>query len=1170
MSSKKEFSQYVNDSLNSLVQGKIDIDLDTGKFENQSERKCINSLVKLQNRFKDIIEQNICLAHGNYSNNLKPSGKKDQLWNSYKELSEKRNSLFNQMEQVLGGDYRIEFEPLNNDDQITSLIKHILDNFTYINYRIGKISQGDCRDDIAPLSEHDDLGMALDRLTRGLREVSKAAETVAKGDLKTSVALKGKHDLLGRSINKMITSLNNLSERTEEEKWLKVGQTELSDAMRGEQDIAVLSKNIISYITKYLGAHVGVIYTQSDNTDIFNLTGSYAYTHRKHSSMEIKIGEGIIGQAVLEKEVMVISDLPDSYISVASGTGEAVANCILVAPLMMDDEVKAVIELANFGEFSRESVEFIKLVSENIAIVINSSQDRDKKEALFQESQRHEEELEAAYTEMEKQTQVLKQSEEEMQVQSEELQQTNEELEEKTGYLERQKSEIEVKNEKLELTSQTLDRKARELQITNKYKSEFLANMSHELRTPLNSLMILAKLLADNANGNLTDDDVESADIILSNGRDLIDLINEILDLSKVEAGKLELQLEDIEISSLVEELQSKFTHVAKEKNLELNISAAAGLPSVISIDPQRVKQILKNLLSNAFKFTHEGSVSLDIKRPITSGIDALSAEKILIFTVTDTGIGISEEKQMAIFEAFQQEDGATTRKYGGTGLGLTISRELAHLMGGRIELESTPGKGSKFTLYIQINEAGQVLNEPIAIKNKINDRNKVNKIDSDTNNDLNESSENEVINEDLAIIPFKSKAQLEEAAQVKSLDDDRDDIQEGEKSILIIEDDRNFTKSMMMLAHNNQYKCLAALDGQSGIALAAKYKPSGIILDLSLPDMDGDSVLGYLKHNQTTRHIPIHILSAQNMMLDVINQGAIGYVTKPASKEDVDDIFNKIENINSRKVKNVLVIEDDKNNRKAIIKLLDMDEVKIDAIGTGKETTEKLKSKKYDCVILDLTLPDISGFDLLQQIHDDDTIEAPPIIIYTGKELTKEENTELLQYAESIVVKGAESPERLLDEVALFLHRIESDLPIEQKNIVRSIHDAEKTFKGKHILVVDDDLRNTFALSKVLKQNGLNVSLADNGQMALNKLDEIEGIDLVMMDIMMPIMDGYETMQKIREQLRYKNLPIIALTAKAMTEDRAKCINAGANDYIAKPLENSVLLSMIRVWLSK
>ncbi|WP_162463184.1 response regulator [Paenibacillus psychroresistens] len=969
----------------------------------------------------------------------------------------------------------------------------------------------------------------------------------------------------------IMQKLTEIVAENEQQYWLKNQFARITGLSQGVINLEKLANMLITELAKLLEAGQGVFYIKDTNKKSLHyseyvLMGSYAFTERKNISNHYRVGEGLVGQSALEKKSILLTNVPSDYIHIQSGLGESKPLTIFVLPIVFEDNVLAVIELASFNMFSQVQQDLLNQVSTALGVVIDSVTSRQRTEQLLNESQllavelqAQQEELKASNEELEEQTNMLKRSEEKLKIQSEELQAINEEMEVKTNHLEIQKSDIEVQNKLIQISKQEIEIKASELELASKYKSEFLANMSHELRTPLNSLLILSKSLANNAEENLTEDQIESAKVIYSGGLDLLTLINDILDLSKVEAGKLDIQLEEIQLDTILNDIRNQFNHVAKEKSIQFHLEKADNLPEAILTDGQRTEQILKNLLSNAFKFTREGNITLRIERP-SSNVKffnrSLTADHTIALLVRDTGIGIPLNKQKAIFEAFQQADGSTSRKYGGTGLGLTISRELAKLLGGEIQLESREGEGSSFTLFLPI----------VGI-------NKVDQADS-----LEPFNENEVF------ARAQIKAGESHIAAVDSFNeplliklfipDDRDQIlangKEKTKFVLIIEDDRNFAKVLMDLSRKKGFKCLVAGDGFSGVQMAKQYVPSAVLLDLGLPDMNGLKVLDHLKFNNETRHIPVHIITGNQDSASSLTRGAIGFLSKPISSEDIDLVFARIDDSLSERIKQVLVVEDDINNQKAIYELLKHKKIEIHRVYTGKEALDQIQSKSYDCMILDLKLPDMTGFELLEAMVVLKDVVIPPIVINTGKELTQDEYKELNRFTESIVIKGVNSPERLLDEVSLFLHSVQKQFPHDQKQMIRMIHDSDDTLKGRKILLVDDDLRNTFALSKVLKQHGLEVIMADNGKLALDKLESETGIELVIMDIMMPIMDGYEAMRHIRENPEHQNLPIIALTAKAMTGDREKCIEGGANDYMTKPVDSDNLLSLIRVWLFK
>ncbi len=743
------------------------------------------------------------------------------------------------------------------------------------------------------------------------------------------------------------------------------------------------------------------------------------------------------------------------------------------------------------------------------------------------------------YTEeLEKREEELKMQQEELKASNEEIEAANEELEEKTRALEEQNAQIQQQAVELEESQKLIEEKANEIARASKYKSEFLANMSHELRTPLNSLLILAKLLAANEEGNLTEEQVEEANVIHNGGLELLNLINDILDLSKVEAGKLSLTIEEVPLEGIVTRLRQQFMPVARQKGLDFPIHIAQDVAQSLSTDVQRAEQILKNLLSNAFKFTEHGSVTLEISRPGKAELQRanLVGAPAIAFSVIDTGIGIEASKFKDIFEAFQQEDGSIDRHYGGTGLGLTIARKFAHMLGGEIHVLSTKNVGSRFTLVLplQLQVAPQETHRIFAPEPER--------------------------------IPIKP---MPKSAMTEFISDDRKIISAKDKVVLIIEDDKNFASTLVKIARRRGYKCLAAGDGKTGLLLATEEAVTAIILDLSLPDIDGVQVLDQLKHDLRTRHIPVHIISGRDQAENVVplRKGAIGYLTKPAEIERIDGVFTKIETLLAAEMKRVLLVEDDQKNQLAIENLLRKKDVEITTVGTARAAMEALGSTSFDCIILDLQLPDMTGFEWLETVGK---APLPPVIIYTARELTEEENRKLSRYTGSIIIKGAKSPERLLDEVTLFLHSVESTLSADQQEIIRMQHHPDKVLQGRTLLLTDDDLRNTFALSKLLRAHGMHIIIADNGQMALDKLRENPAIELVIMDIMMPVMDGYEAMHAIRALPAYKDLPIITLTARAMPEEQEKCMAAGANDYLTKPVDIERLLTLLRVWLFK
>ncbi len=797
-------------------------------------------------------------------------------------------------------------------------------------------------------------------------------------------------------------------------------------------------------------------------------------------------------------------------------------------------------EVVDDNAQQRNRLTLITMIVAYVAIPLSIWLYQRNHERMRADMLRYTQELERQQEELEQQQEELKQQQEELKASNEEIEATNEEMEEKNKALEEQNVQIQQQSEELAESKRLIEDKAQELERASQYKSEFLANMSHELRTPLNSLLILSRMLAANEDGNLTDEQVEEARVIHNGGLELLGLINDVLDLSKVEAGKLTMIFEDVAVEHMVTRLQQQFAPVAKEKSLAFPIKVGEGLPKDLYTDAQRVEQILKNLLSNAFKFTEQGFVTLEVRRPDAQEMQR-SYERAIAFSVIDTGIGIEPSKFKDIFEAFQQEHGSIDRHYGGTGLGLTIARKFAHRLDGEIHVRSTKGEGSIFTLVLPEKQSRAETEEVPGTSMEV-----------------------------LAEHTSKEPNSFPKTVVAEFIADDRGHLGEKDKVLLIVEDDPDFAATLIKIAHKRGYKCLAAGDGKTGLMLAVEQSVTAIILDLKLPDIDGLRVLDQLKHDLRTRHIPVHIISGREgtEMIVPLRKGAIGYLTKPVEKEAIDTAFTRIEALLHSEVKHVLVVEDDKTTQVAIQGLLKKKDIHITLAGTGNAGLKHASERTFDCVILDLQLPDMMGSEWLEKMENAWGETAPPVIIYTARELSEDDNRKLSRYTSSIIMKGAKSSERLLDEVTLFLHSVESTLSKDQQDMIRMQHNPDQALQGRTLLLVDDDLRNTFALSKLLKQHGLSIVIADNGQMALDKLKEDRTIELVIMDIMMPVMDGYQTMRAIRAQPAFAAVPIIALTARAMPGEQDKCVAAGANDYLTKPVDIERLLTLLRVWL--
>ncbi|MFT3717620.1 response regulator [Pseudorhodoferax sp.] len=924
--------------------------------------------------------------------------------------------------------------------------------------------------------------------------------------------------------------------RREAELWVHAGQTGLAQRIQGEHRLEALGERVLSYLAGYLDAQVGALYLAEPDGSLRRLAG-FALPA---DGAALRPGEGLLGQAARERRTLRVQEVPPGYLPVSSALGRGDPCELLVAPAQVDGRVHAVVELGFTRRLRPVDQQLLERLSALLAIAVRTSHDRTRLEELLEETQRQaeelqvqQEELRVTNEELEEQSRALRESQAQMEIQQAELAQRNAQLAQNSLL-------VETQNDALRQSQQVLSEKAAELERANQYKSEFLANMSHELRTPLNSTLILAKLLADNKAGNLSDEQVRYAQTIASAGNDLLALINDILDLSKIEAGKVEVRAETVQLAGLVEGLAKSLRPTAEHKGLALTVAVAPDAPRQIVTDAQRAGQILKNLLSNAIKFTHQGEVALSL---------AAGADGGAVLAVRDTGIGIAPEQHGLIFEAFRQADGSTHRRYGGTGLGLSISRDLAHLLGGTLRVDSRPGAGSTFTLALPARwtPAGAATAPPPA------------------------APAPRAAPPGPLPVPPAAPAVHEPAP-----DDDRAALRPGARLILVVEDDRRFAAILRDLAHEMQFQCVLAHSAADGLAAALQYQPSAILLDMNLPDHSGLGVLDRLKHDARTRHIPVHVVSVADYTQEALERGAVGYDLKPVQRAQLVEALQRLEAKFSQALRRVLVVEDDPRQRESIGQLLAGPEVRIRAAATAAEALAALEEQTYDCMIMDLNLPDLSGYELLEQMAAREGTAFPPVIVYTGRSLTREEEQRLRRFSRSIIIKDARSPERLLDEVTLFLHQVESQLPAEAQRLLRLARDRDGTLEGRTVLVVEDDVRNIFALTSVLEPKGVKVELARNGLEALAALERARGgtpearIDLVLMDIMMPEMDGLTAMREIRRQPDWHKLPIIALTAKAMRDDQERCLAAGANDYIAKPLDVERLLSLLRVWMPR
>lgn len=992
------------------------------------------------------------------------------------------------------------------------------------------------------------------KIADNLDAVVTVTDAIARGKLDTRVMVESEDETgrLAASVKKMQDRLIEASIESAARDWIKTGIARINDVMQGQVHVSDLCHSVITEMATYLEAVVGAVFLLNRNgtAPVLEFSGGYAYTNTCRSPEYFREGEGLIGQAVLAKAPISVQDVPPGYFKVFSGLGDGCPSCISVAPFMFGERPVGVAELGFFKTPSALQLEYLQQVLPAVAINIETVRGREKlaeslerAQFLAEKLQQQQDELKAVNEELEEQAQLLKQSEEKLKQQQNELEETNSELEEKNEFLGNQKQVIERANRELEKTRLDIEEKAGQLELASKYKSEFLANMSHELRTPLNSILLLARMLNDNSEGNLTPEQVRSAEIIYSSGNDLLALINEVLDLAKIEAGRMELHIERIDLQNLRENISHHYAHLAVEKGLRIDVHARQECPAEIQTDRKRLDQILRNLISNAIKFTEKGSIRIEIGRPGNDEMipAAMQRENIVAIAVTDTGIGIPAEKQKVVFDAFQQLDTGAARKFPGTGLGLSISKNMANLLGGDILLQSRTGAGSTFTLILpdEIRPGHKASNQPV-----------------DPHIDpLLPSRKNE-------------SAGATSALALQSLPDDREEIGEGDAAILIVEDDLHFAGHLISLCRQKKLKVLHAPTGEQGLELADAYLPKGILLDIHLPKKDGWAVLESLKENLKTRHIPVHIISIDDADIDAYAKGAIGFLTKPVQAEDLEKALARLENIFERHIKDLLVVEDDENLRENIVTLIGNNDVRADGAGTAAEAVAAVRAKQYDCMILDLGLPDMNGLDMLRLLEEQPEIALPPVIVYTGKDLTREQEAELQRYSESIIIKGVRSEERLFDEASLFLHRIVDKMPEKKRRLITNLYDTDVMFKDKTVLIADDDMRSVFALSKLLEGKGVRILKAENGRKAIDLLEGHPDIDIILMDMMMPVMDGYETIRRIRSSDSWRKIPIIALTAKAMKQDRERCIQSGASDYLSKPVDMGRLISTMRVWM--
>jgi HAMP domain-containing protein/signal transduction histidine kinase/DNA-binding response OmpR family regulator len=966
-------------------------------------------------------------------------------------------------------------------------------------------------------------------LTNQVRAIAEVATAVTKGDLTRSIQVNARGEVadLKDNINAMIGNLRATTERNTEQDWLKTNLAKFTGMMQGQRELITVGQMLLSELAPLVNAHQGVMYVMQPGEQAWlRQLAAYADQTEDGNPRQYRVGEGLVGQAAVERQRVLIETDDDASIRITSGLVSAPARNVIVLPVLFEGQVKAVIELASLASFTTSQLAFLEQLTGSIGIVLNTIEATMRTESLLVQSQQ----LAA-----------------ELQTQQRELQQTNEELALKAKLLAEQNAEVERKNQEIEQARRALEEKAAELALTSRYKSEFLANMSHELRTPLNSILILGQQLADNADSNLSPRQIEFARTIHGAGTDLLNLITDILDLSKIESGTVTVESEELQFSHLRDMVDRNFRHEAERRRLEFITQFDAQMGRAITTDPKRLLQVLKNLLSNAMKFTEHGSVTLDVRlvrEGWTTDHPVLSqAPAVIAFSVSDTGIGILPEKQKIIFEAFQQADAGTARKYGGTGLGLAISRELASLLGGEIRLHSSPGHGSTFTLFLPLDYVG-----PSVRRMKF---------------------EPSTPGTPLPALPNPLHAAAS-AVRPEEVVDDRESIAPGDPVLLIVEDDPHYGRVLLDMTRRRGFKGLVAMRGAEALTLARKFLPTAITLDIFLPDMLGWTVLSRLKQDAATRHIPVQIVTIEEERQHGLERGAFSFLNKPLTTEGLEASFDRIKEFVTPRVRQLLVVEDSAAERLSICELIGHDDVEITTADTGKNALAAMRENAFDCVVLDLKLPDMTGFDLLDELQREPTLKDVPVVVFTGKDLSADEELRLRKMAKSIVLKGVQSPERLLDETALFLHRVVANLPPQKQKMLESLHESDAALKDKRVLVVDDDVRNIFALSSVLERHGMQVISASTGAEAIALMNKTDDLSLVLMDIMMPEMDGYETMRLIRKDARFRSLPIISLTAKAMKGDREKCLEAGASDYIAKPVNTEQLLSLLRIWLHR
>ena len=1020
------------------------------------------------------------------------------------------------------------------------LINTIVSSVTAMRGATERIMKGDIDFELNVTSK-DEIGQlagSFNKIISVFKDYIEIADSIGQGNYDFNIRLRSDKDFLGKALGNMRDNLNNLYKEKETTTWLLTGNNSLNDKFREEKELRNLARDIITQIASYLKVQVGAIYLVEHGR--INRVASYAYDSST-APESFEIGQSLVGQAVQDRKPIVFEKVPPDYIKIISGLGSALPTNIIVFPFFYIGKVKGVIELGASKEFTALDQEYLRLVGDNIASAFNSSQSRSKLKELLEETQRQAEELESQQEELKQfndelldKIKSIEISEAALKVQQEELQQSNAELEETARMLESDK-------QVLEKAKITVEEKARSLESLSKYKSQFLANMSHELRTPLNSILILTQLLIENKNGSLNEKEIKYTNVIYNAGNELLTLINDILDLSKVESGNMELVEEEVPLQEIVNDMTMMFSEVAKNKSIAFQTDVSNIKERLVYTDKQRLEQILRNFLSNAFKFTPaNGVVILSVYKPSGPKVELKKlnvSQNIVAFSVSDTGIGIQKDKQELIFEAFRQVDSTDKRKYGGTGLGLSISRELADLLGGEIDLTSEEGKGSTFTFYLPLRSSTR---HDSTFKTRPTNGSELKKTEH-----------------------LKREEESEEVFY-----DDRDTLEKNSRTILIMEDDQDFAQVILAFVRERNYKGIIAHQGNTGLNYARHYKPDAILLDMKLPVIDGEEVIRQLKNDPGLRHIPIQIISGYSLRKEAMKLGAFDFIKKPVKKENLEKVFEKLEDFASRKYKRLLIIENNPDENKAMCDLIGNGDVECVPAFSINEAYKKLNEISFDCIVVDIGVSDPSGFEFLEKIKANSLLNQIPIIVYSVQDLTKEQNQKLAVLANTVVLKTALSHERLLDETTLFLHRVEANMPKEKQRIIRKLHQADTVLKDKTILIVDDDMRNIYSLTSALEEEGMHCLTAENGREAVKLLDKNPAVNIILMDVMMPEMDGYEATIEIRKSKNFAKIPIIAITAKAMKGDREKCLAVGMSDYISKPVDINQLLSLMRVWL--